>query len=230
MRCITVRHVAFEDLGVFEPELRRSGWSIEYRQAGVDAVTPDEWTHADLVVVLGGPIGAYEVDAYPWLADLVDGMRGRIRAGRPLIGICLGAQLMAAATGARVLPGRRKEIGWGEVTLTAAGRDSPLRHLAGVPVLHWHGDTFDLPAGTESLASTAITPNQAFAIGSHALALQFHPEADAARIEAWLIGHTVELAAAGCDVGVLRAASQAHGAAAAEAGRALLRDWLARLR
>jgi GMP synthase (glutamine-hydrolysing) len=226
MRCIALRHLSFEDLGIFEAELRALGWSIDYRQAGVDAVAAQEWLAADLVVVLGGPIGAYELDRYPWLAHEIAHIGRRLQARRPMMGICLGAQLMASALGRRVHAGAAREIGWAEVTLSARGRASPLRHLAGVPVLHWHGDTFELPEGAELLASTSVTPHQAFSIGTHALALQFHPEVDAARIEAWLIGHTVELGAAGIDVSALREASRRLGAASAQAGRGLLREWL----
>jgi GMP synthase (glutamine-hydrolysing) len=226
MRCLAVRHVAFEDLGVFEAQLARLGYAIDHRQAGVDRVAPDEWKRADLVVVLGGPVGVGDIETYPWLAGEIDALRSRLDEARPTLGICLGAQLIAAALGARVYAGAGKEIGWGEVTLSAAGRASALRHLAGVPVLHWHGDTFDLPAGASLLASTKTTPHQAFAVGAHALGLQFHAEADAARIESWLIGHTVELRAAGCDIRALREASARHGAEVARAGRALLAEWL----
>lgn len=228
--CLVLRHLAFEDLGVFEPVLRESGFVPDYRQAGVDRITDDEIAGAALVIVLGGPVGVYESDKYPWLTEEIRLVRERLAAGRPIIGICLGAQLMAAALGARVYPGPAKEVGWGAVTLTPEGLDSALVPLVGAPVLHWHGDTFDLPAGAVRLASTAITPNQAFAVGDHALALQFHVEADPERIECWLIGHTGELAALGIAPGDIRDRTHRVGQAAAEAGRAVLRRWLARIR
>jgi len=226
MKCLVIRHLAFEDLGVFAPVLTERGYEIDYRQAGVHALTQEEWLAADLGVVLGGPIGVYEQDRYPWLTLEMRRVGQRLRAGKPTLGICLGAQIIAAALGARVYPGTAKEIGWAPVSLTPEGQASPLHHLAGLPVLHWHGDTFDLPAGAQLLASSAITPHQAFAIGDQVLALQFHPEVDAGAIECWLIGHTAELGQAGVDVVALREASQRHGAAAALAGAAVLRDWL----
>lgn len=227
MDCIVIRHLAFEDLGTFEPVLRDAGFRIDYLQAGVDEVTRERWLGADLAVALGGPIGVNDADRYPYVADEIALIGQRIATGKPLLGICLGAQMIAAALGARVYPGRQKEIGWGTVSLTEAGRQSPLAALANdAPVLHWHGDTFDLPAGATLLASTPLTPHQAFSAKA-ALALQFHPEADAERIEAWLIGHTCELAQAGIDPCTIRADSQRHGAAAREAAQRMLRDWLA---
>jgi GMP synthase-like glutamine amidotransferase len=133
----------------------------------------------DLLVCLGGPIGAYEEAAYPFLRDELALIERRLAAARPTLGICLGAQLMARALGARIYPAPAKEIGWGEVRLSEAGQKGPLRHFAGVPVLHWHGDTFDLPKGAELLASTVLCANQAFAFGRYALAFQFHPETTA---------------------------------------------------
>jgi GMP synthase (glutamine-hydrolysing) len=224
--CLALRHLAFEDLGGFAPTLARMGYDITYREAGIEPLDLPAWLAPDLVVVLGGPIGAYETDRYPWLEEEVAGLRGRLRAGLPTLGVCLGAQLMAAALGARVFPGPAKEIGWAPLTLSPAGQQSPLAALAGQAVLHWHGDTFELPAGAERLASTALTPNQAFAIGSTALGLQFHAEVDPARIEAWLVGHTGELAQAGIALQDLRAATARHGAAALRAGQALLARWL----
>ncbi len=229
MRCIALQHLAFEDLGLFAPVLREAGWQIEHRQAGVAPLHPEEWRQADLVVVLGGPIAAYDTALYPFLHDEIEGLRARLALRRPTLGLCLGAQLMASALGARVYPSGIKEIGWAPVDLSAAGQASCLAPLAHVPVLHWHGDTFDLPEGAELLASTALTPHQAFGHGRHALALQFHPEADPARIEPWLIGHACELAQAGIDVPALRARSAAQGNAPQASAAALLRAWLGQL-
>lgn len=226
MRCLALRHVAFEDLGLLAPLLAQRGFEVEYRQAGVEAPDAGEWLSPELVVVLGGPIGVYEADRYPWLAGEIDGLRARLAARRPTLGICLGAQLMAAALGARVYPGPAKEIGWSACDLTKAGQGSCLAALAGAPVLHWHGDTFDLPDGAVRLACTPLTANQAFAVGGFALALQFHAEVDGAAIEPWLVGHTCELAQAGVSVRALRARSAEVRQEAARAGRRMFAGWL----
>ncbi len=223
-----VQHLAFEDLGSFESALRQRGHAIEVLQAGVDDLSA-AIRQAECLVVLGGPIGVYETEAYPFVLDEVEALRERLRARRPTLGICLGAQLMAAALGARVYPGGRKEIGWGPLQLTQAGRASPLVALDGVPVLHWHGDTFDLPDGCQLLASTDVYERQAFSLGPNVLGLQCHPEADASRFERWLIGHAGELASAGIDVRVLREQAQAFGPGLDMASKAMLRNWLAGL-
>jgi GMP synthase (glutamine-hydrolysing) len=133
---------------------------------------------------------------------------------------------MAAALRGDVHPGRAREIGWGGVNLTGSGHASALRHLDGMPVLHWHGDVFELPLGAERLAWTEVTPDQAFAGGPNVLALQFHAEADAHHIESWLIGHAGELAREGLSPETLRQHSVRLGAQAAQAGQGMLRDWL----
>src|SRR6185436_5058732 len=132
-------------------------------------------------------------------------LEDRLSRRRPTLGICLGAQLIARVLGARVYPARAKEIGWHPLQLTSAGEASPLSHLRATSgqVLHWHGDTFDLPAGAAHLASTEVCPHQAFSIDA-ALALQFHLEVDVHRIERWLIGHVCELGVNGVDVAQLR--------------------------
>jgi GMP synthase (glutamine-hydrolysing) len=210
-RCIAIRHVAFEDLGSFAPLLAASGFAIRTMDAGYDDFSAADMDGADLLVVLGGPIGAYDDGDYPFLTEELRLIEARLRAGRPIVGICLGAQLMARALGARVYPNANgKEIGWSPLSLGPAAPASPLSVLEGVPVLHWHGDTFDLPEGASLLASTALTRQQAFSWGPAALGLQFHVEATARGLERWFIGHAGEIAAtAGVSVPALRAATRA---------------------
>jgi len=224
---VVIRHLAFEDLGHFAPVLAEAGYDARYCDVGLDAL--DAAATADLLIVLGGPIGVYEDDKYPFLADEIALLTARLAAKRPTLGICLGAQLMARALGARVYPGPAKEIGFAPVTLTEAGRASCLAGFEGKPVLHWHGDTFDLPAGAMLLASTAICTQQAFAFGQNAIGFQFHPEAGAAGFERWLIGHTCELAAAGKSVHALRADYERLAPTLAKPAQECLRQWLGQL-
>jgi GMP synthase (glutamine-hydrolysing) len=224
--CIAVRHVAFEDLGLLDDVLAARGVVVRYVDAGVDAVAADVLLDPDLVVILGGPIGVYEEEAYPFLVSEIAAIAARLGRGLPTLGICLGAQLMAKALGAAVAPGPHKEIGWAPIDLTEAGRASVLAPLATVPVLHWHGDNLDLPAGAVRLAATAACPNQAFAIGRHGLGLQFHVEAEPGKIERWLVGHCGELARAGIDPRALRRDAATLGPATAQAGRVVLGAWL----
>lgn len=194
---VAVRHVAFEDLGSFERVLGDRGYHVAYADVGLDDLGALDPLGADLLVVLGGPIGAYEEASYPFVLDELRLLEKRLAADLPTLGVCLGAQLMARALGARVYPGGRKEIGWALLELTDEGRRSCLRYLAPeeTPVLHWHGDTFDLPRGAARLASTEAYQNQAFAWGRRALALQFHVEATARGLERWFVGHACEIAA-----------------------------------
>ena len=224
-----VRHVHFEDLGAFAPVLAQHGYAIRYHEAaGTDPSAP-ELLDCDLLFVLGGPIGAYEEDRYPFLRSEIALIQQRLASGRPIMGVCLGAQLMAKALGSRVYPGPAKEIGWAPITLTEAGRHGPTRHLQG-PVLHWHGDTFDLPPGATLLASTAICRNQAFSCGANAIAFQFHPEAVAEQLEFWFVGHANEISSvAGLTVNGLRADTQKYAAEARDRGQQCLSDWLENL-
>jgi GMP synthase (glutamine-hydrolysing) len=224
---LALRHVAFEDLGGFEAPLREAGYLIRYCDLGSD--DPAEGVGADMMAVLGGPIGAYEDDIYPFLSDEIHLIAARLAQGKPVLGICLGAQLMARALGARVYPGPAKEIGFKKLTVTPEG-EGLLAPLADQPVLHWHGDTFDLPAGAVRLARTDICEQQAFSYGRHGLAFQFHPEARAEGFERWLIGHAAEIAATpGVSVPRLRAQMRAEGAATEKRGQAVLVRWLAEL-
>jgi len=226
---VAIRHVAFEDLGLLDPLLRERGHSVQVLDAGVDDLGGLDPLAPDLLVVLGGPIDAPDAAQYPFLAIEVDLLHTRLTADRPTLGLCLGAQLMALALGATVHPGPEKEIGWAPIALTAAGAESCLRHLdaAQTPVLHWHGDTFTLPAGAVHLASTPVCPNQAFGIGRTGLALQFHAEAAGRSLERWFIGHTLEIAQTpGISVAQLRADTQRHSDGMIRQGRTCFSEWL----
>lgn len=227
---VALRHVAFEDLGLLAPIMEREGWNVSFCEAPVDDLSHSSIRDADLLIVLGGPIGVYETDSYPFITREIDLLERRLAQGLPTLGICLGAQLMAKALGARVHAGPVKEIGWGSVTLSDAGHASSLKPLAeGAPVLHWHGDTFDLPAATARLASNQSYENQAFAFGSNALALQFHLEADPRQLEEWYVGHAVELAATRISVRDLRAKTAEVAEIVARTADRVFTRWLAQL-
>ena len=223
---VAIRHVAFEDLGGFAQPLEDAGYTIRYHDIGVHDLSDLKSADPDLLVVLGGPIGVYEEDRYPFLADELALIRHRLAAGRPLIGICLGAQLIAAALGSRVYPGPAKEIGFAPLELTEEGQRSCLNNFGQSPVLHWHGDTFDLPTGAMRLASTPLCANQAFSYGERAIAFQFHPEGGGAYFERWLIGHTAELSQASIDVNRLRAEWLKYRAEMDTNAAACIRTWL----
>lgn len=224
---VAIRHVGFEDLGAFAPALREAGYQVHYWDIGEQELWTLEPVRTDLLIVLGGPIGAYEDAVYPFLKEEIDLLEQRLAANRPTLGVCLGAQLIARAAGARVYPSGAKEIGFAPITLTEAGRSSCLAPFMDAPMtLHWHGDTFDLPAGAERLASTDLCENQAFAMGPNIVGFQFHPEASAKGFEKWLVGHAAELAAAKIDVPGLRADAQRYGAELERKAQAVLSAWL----
>lgn len=229
MHVRVLRHVAFEDLGLLGPLLEARGADIEV----VDVPTADlvglDSLEPDLLVVLGGPIGANDEALFPFLRPELEGIARRLAARRPTLGICLGAQLMARALGARVQPARRKEIGWAPIQRTEAGRAGVLGRLGddAPTVLHWHGDNFELPDGAERLASTEVCPNQAFRVGGHALGLQFHLEVTPGALERWLVGHVVEIGAArGVFIDRLRADTRRFGPALEAVAPTVFAEWL----
>jgi GMP synthase (glutamine-hydrolysing) len=183
-----------------------------------------------VLVVLGGPVGVYQRDAYPFIEFEIELLRSRLAGKRPTLGICLGAQLMAAALGARVYPGRHgKELGWAPVHAGSDFSVPPWFAALLTPklrVLHWHGDTFDLPAGATHLAATAHYANQGFVVGNYALALQFHPEVTVQGLERWYVGHASELAQAGICVRQLREESRTFGPELEATASKVWRQWL----
>jgi len=226
---VAIRHVEFEDLGLLEPLLEQHGFATSYLDAPAGGGAWPSARDADLLVVLGGPIGVADADAYPFLRTELELIGDRLAHDKPTLGVCLGAQLLALACGGSVRPGAGAEIGYAPVTLTDAARDSALEPLRGVPVLHWHGDVISTPAELPPLAFTPLCENQAFARWPNVLGLQFHLEADGASLERWLVGHAYELAARGVSVAALREDACAYAAQLASRAQQVFGTWLSGL-
>ncbi len=226
---IALRHVAFEDAGLIGAAVTARGGRLTTLNATELSADEVAGLAPDLLIVLGGPIGVGEEDAYPFVRPQIDLVARRMARDLPTLGVCLGAQMMARALGAEVSPGAVKEIGYAPLTLTKEGENSVLSHLkaAGNMVLHWHGDVMAPPPGARVLASTPACPVQAFAVGRNALALQFHVEVTPRALEAWLVGHAVEIAATpGVSAPVLRDQARRVGHNVADAGAQLIDAWL----
>lgn len=226
--CVAVRHVAFEDLDLLEGVLAERGFALRYWDAPTADPAELDTLDPDLMVVLGGPIGATDEASFPFLKAELKVVERRLKADRPLLGLCLGAQIMARVLGARVYANPNgKELGWSELSLTPEGEASVLAGLAGTAVLHWHGDTFDLPHGAEWLASTPVTPHQAFAWGQRALGLQFHAEVSARGLERWYVGHWGEISSLpDLPLASLRAQTGRCAPVIEARGRAVLGQWV----
>lgn len=187
-KLLVFQHVAREINGTLDPLLRDEGFRIRYVNFARHPDARPEIDGYDALVVLGGPMNVDEDHLHPHLKHEVGVIREALDRERPILGICLGAQLLAHALGAHVGRASRAEIGWHDVALEpAAGDDALLGHFASVERLfHWHGDAFELPAGGVRLASSEACPNQAFRVGEASWGFQFHLEADEPMIERWL--------------------------------------------
>lgn len=185
-RWVVLQHVEWEGPGIIAREAEKRGGKVDILRLDREGRLPDP-DDLDGLVVMGGPLGAYEEDRYPFLRQECELMGAVARRGDPVLGVCLGAQLLARALGAKVFPGHGTEIGFGSIELTQAGENNPIFTGLGrvFPAFHWHGDTFTLPEGAELLASSPMYPHQAFRFGSRAYGLQFHLEPDADTWSAW---------------------------------------------
>ena len=228
-RALVVQHDPTISLGNLEPVLRQAGYEIEIVDARTDDLTALDATAPDLVVVLGNDHGVYEKSERPYIAAEEAWLAGRLKAQRPTLGVCFGAQIMASALGGEVYKGPSTQIGYRSVQLTDAGADSPLAVFDGVPVMQWHGDTFTLPEGVTRLAGSSDYDNEAFAVGNWALATQFHPETTSPMYERWISDSRGAVAEHGLTESDLVADDAEHNAAMQVASEKMLTRWLAGL-
>lgn len=183
MRAHYLQHVPFEGLGSIEPWLRHEGYNISSTRFFESSDLP-ELTDIDFLVVMGGPMSINDEEVHPWLVKEKDFIRGAIAAQIPTLGICLGAQLIANASGASITSNPSKEIGWFPIRAVKTDNPAVFPFPASMEVFHWHGETFELPKGATRLAESEGCANQAFQIGSNVLGLQFHLETTPASAKA----------------------------------------------
>jgi GMP synthase (glutamine-hydrolysing) len=173
-----LQHTACETLGTIADALEAEALAWQYVRVFEGRPVPADIGDGGGLIVMGGPMGVYEQDRYPHLGEELRLIESALKAGKPVLGICLGSQLLAAALGAAVKKGPRKEIGWYPVRLSEAASEDRLWSAAAreFTALHWHGDIFDLPADTVSLASSDMAAHQAFRYGKTAYGILFHLE------------------------------------------------------
>jgi len=187
-KILVFQHVPYEPLGTLDPLLKEAGFRIRYVNFGRDPHQRPSLEKYEALIVLGGPMNAHQIDTWPNLLTEVDVIREAVASGMSVLGICLGAQLLAKALGGQVSRNAQREIGWYDVQLTEAGRSDPvISTFAGTQrVFQWHEDGISLPEGAEHLATSPASPVQAFRFGEHAYGFQFHLEVDASLVERWL--------------------------------------------
>jgi GMP synthase-like glutamine amidotransferase len=227
MHAHVLQHVPYEDIGSIKPWLAARAATVSYTRFFDNAALP-ALDGIDLIIAMGGPMSVNDEAELPWLAAEKAFVREAVGRGLPVLGICLGAQLIASALGARVYRNAEKEIGWFPIEATAGVADG-FRFPASSLVFHWHGETFDLPPGAIRLARSAACANQAFQLGPSAIGLQFHLETTPGSAEAMLAHGRDELVAAPCiqsEPAILAASAETYAAANRLMGEVL--DYLTR--
>jgi len=175
MRAHYLQHVHFEGLGSIASWLQHKGYEITHTAFFDEPNLPEAET-IDFLIIMGGPMSVNDASIYPWLAAEKAFIREVIALGKPVLGICLGAQLIASTMGAKIYPNSHKEIGWFPIEAVPTNKNDTFAFPAFFEVFHWHGETFDLPPSASLLASSTGCKNQAFQLGKNVMGLQFHLE------------------------------------------------------
>ena len=231
MKVCVLQHVEPETPGLIADVLADRGLTMETVRTFLGEPVPSEIGGYSALIVMGGPMGVYECERHPHLRDEIRLIQRTLEVGKPILGVCLGSQLLASALGATVAPAR-KEIGWLPVTLSEAGSRDFL--WAGLENLftpfHWHGDAFQLPPGTASLASSDLTPCQAFRHGRNAYGFLFHMEVDQTMVQGMVGAFCDEMKAASVDVDTVLASARERVAAMHRVGRPVFERWAGLIR
>jgi GMP synthase (glutamine-hydrolysing) len=227
MKVWVLQHVACEDLGTIENALASRGVAAHYVRSFAGEPAPQGMDDAAGLIVMGGPMGVYDQPRYPYLREEMKLIEEALKKEKPILGVCLGSQLLAAGLGAEVKPGKAKEIGWRPITLLAAAQGDALWRGVESPCMayHWHGDIFDLPGGAASLARSALTECQAFRYGINAYGFLFHMEVTPAIISAMVETFATELLEEGIDGHSLIIQSREHLARLQTVGHGVFHRW-----
>jgi len=229
MNFLIIQHLDIEPAALIGDLLHEAGHQLQTVQVNAGDTLPDCTAGLHGVIIMGGPQSANDTDC-PYIRDEIQWLKQQIDAEMPMLGICLGAQLMAKAAGALISPSPVRELGWYPVFPTAAAAADPLFSALparGLPVFQWHGETFSLPAHATLLATCPLVPAQTFRLGHGQYGMQFHVEVDEQIIETWILAGTSErndLGSTGIDM--LRLLTPQHLAAMQQYGRKMVTNWL----
>jgi GMP synthase (glutamine-hydrolysing) len=228
---LVFQHARSEGLGTIEGALRGSGHSFKYLRTFEGESVPKNADNLRGLVIMGGPMGVYEHAKYPFLKDEMKLIESFLKEGKPILGVCLGSQLLAAALGAEVKKGPRKEIGWYLVHLNASAAEDRLfeDQPSSFTAYHWHGDVFNLPADAVPLASSDLTALQAFRHGENVYGFLFHMEVTQEQIQTMLQEFSEEIEQEKLDGPGILSSSSAYFPPMREIGNAIFGRWAAAL-
>lgn len=230
---LVFRHILPEDLGSFAKVLRENNYVYNYVETPHQNLDEHDIISSDLLVVMGGPMGVYDAAEHPYISQEIAYVRKRLELNKPVLGICLGAQIIASALGSEVYPGPQgKELGWNPITLTPEGAQSSIQYLDAqfTNMFHWHGDTFELPRDSVLLASSNKYVNQAFSYGRNILALQCHPETRVKETMEWFSLFAEDIKTTpNIDLEILKSETERFGPTLELQSNLFLNDWLSQL-